>query len=206
MPHSTRKRLGLVVLFGSFGAASLVLGSCAGTAAKAPVSSAAGPERAAAQPAPERSIPVHKRGGEKLTVEVGSAGGTLELDNGARLEIPAGALSETVQITFAAGARTTAFSNKEHERPVGPTLEIAPELALSAPARVSVPARDIPEGFAETDFALGLEQLGSQRAVEMQGTQTRWDYFPAAAQAGRAVAELAQVPGFRLQFLVSKSD
>lgn len=202
MHHSTRKRLELVVLLGAFGASSLVLGSCAAIPAKAPVSSPA----AAAQPAPERAIAVHKRGGEKLTAEIGSAGGTLELDNGARLEIPAGALSETVQITFAAGARTTAFSNKEHERPLGPTLEIAPELALSSPAKVSVPAREIPEGFAETDFALGLEQLGSQRAVEMQGTQTRWDYFPAAAQAGRAVAELAQVPGFRLQFLVSKSD
>ncbi|MFT3928007.1 MAG: hypothetical protein QM778_36100 [Myxococcales bacterium] len=154
----------------------------------------------------ERSYPVHKRGGDKLTVEVGSAGGTLELDNGARLEIPAGALAEPVTITFSAGARTTAFSNKEHERPLGPTLAIAPEFELSSPATISVPARDIPDGFAEKDFALGLEQLGSQRAVEMQGTQTRWDYFPAAAQSGRAVAQLAQVPGFRLQFLVSKSE
>jgi hypothetical protein len=161
------------------------------------------PARASAS---ERSIPVRKRGHDKLTVEIGSAGGTLELDNGARLEIPAGALSETVQVTFAAGARTTAFSNKEHERPLGPTLSIAPELSLSSPAIVSVPAHGIPEGFAESDLALGLEQLGSQRAVEMQGTQTRWDYFPAASQAGRAVAELAQVPGFRLQFLVSKSE
>jgi hypothetical protein len=149
---------------------------------------------------------VRKRGHDKLTVEIGSAGGTLELDNGARLEIPAGALSETVEVTFSSGARTTAFSNKEHERPLGPTLAIAPELVLSSPAIVSVPAHDIPEGFAEADLALGLEQLGSQRAVEMQGTQTRWDYFPAASQAGRAVAELAQVPGFRLQFLVSKSE
>src|SRR3954453_19737192 len=106
MHHSTRKRLGLIVLFGAFGASSLMLGSCAGNAAKAPVSNLA----AAPQPAPERAIAVHKRGGEKLTAEIGSAGGTLELDNGARLEIPAGALSESVQITFAAGARTTAFS------------------------------------------------------------------------------------------------
>jgi hypothetical protein len=189
---STRTLLSLVVL----------LSACGSSSAKAPPQS----PQVARAPEPERSIPVHRKGGAKLTAAIGSAGGTLELDNGARLEIPAGALESPVEITFAAGARTTAFSNKEHERPLGPTLEIAPELALSSPAKVSVPALRLPEGFAETDLALGLEQLGDQRAVEMQGTQTRWDYFPAASQAGRAVAELAAVPGYRLQFLVSKSE
>jgi hypothetical protein len=176
--------------------------ACAASPAKPPVPAPA----AAHAPEPERSVPIHKHGRDKLIAEVGSAGGTLELDNGARLEIPAGALSEAVQITFATGARTTAFSNKEHERPIGPTLELAPELALSTPVKVSIPALRLPDGFAEADLALGLEQLGAQRAVEMQGTQTRWDYFPATAEAGRAVAELAQIPGYRLQFLVSKSE
>src|SRR4051794_24619344 len=125
----------------------LVLSACGGTTASPAPKTA--PTTMAAQP--ERSIPVHKRGAQKLIVEVGSAGGTLELDNGARLEIPAGALSESVEITFAAGARTTAFSNKEHERPIGPTLEIAPELELSSPVKVSVPALQLPEGFAEND-------------------------------------------------------
>jgi hypothetical protein len=180
----------------------LVLSACGGTAASPTPQTA--PQAQAA--APEPSHPVRKRGAQKLIVEVGRAGGTLELDNGARLEIPEGALSEAVQITFAAGARTTAFSNKEHERPLGPTLEIAPELALSSPITVSVPATQLPEGFGENDLALGLEILGDQRAVEMQGVQTRWDYFPAASQGGRAVAELGQVPGYRVQFVVSKSE
>jgi hypothetical protein len=180
----------------------IFLSACGGTAPapqSAPVSTVQAPE-------PERSLPVRKRGGRKLIATVGSAGGTLELDNGARLEIPPGALLETFEITFAEGDRTTAFSNKEFERAVGPILSIAPELPLSAPVKVSVPALRMPDGFSETDLALGLELLGQQRAVEMQGVQTRWDYFPAAANAGRAVAELGQVPGFRLQFIVSKSE
>lgn len=180
-----------------------LLSACGGSAASAPPPGAA--PTAVVAPS-ERSHPVHKRGGQKLIVEVGKAGGTLELDNGARLEIPAGALDATVQITFSEGARTTAFSNREYERPVGPTLEIAPELDLRQPVRVSIPAVRFPEGFGAEHLALGLELLGEQRAVEMHGVQTRWDYFPASAQAGRAVAELPQVPGFRLQFIVSKSE
>jgi hypothetical protein len=153
------------------------------------------------------SVPVHERGHNKLIAAIGSAGGTLELDNGARLEIPAGALSETVEITFAEGAHTTAFANHEHERALGTTLEVAPELVLSAPARVSIPATHLPEGFAESDLTLGLEVVASnQRGVQMQGTQTRWDYLPAVSEHGRAVAELGTVPGLRLQFLVSKSE
>src|SRR3954471_20140883 len=62
---------------------------------------------------------VHKRGSGKLIVVVGPQGGTLELDNGARLVIPRGALAESIEVTFAEGARTTAFSNHEYERPVG---------------------------------------------------------------------------------------
>jgi hypothetical protein len=155
----------------------------------------------------EATIPVRKKGGDKVIVEVGKAGGTLELDNGARLEIPQGALGETVEITFAHGNKTTAFSNHDWERPLGPTLEIAPGIALGAPVKVSVPVTTLPEGFAETDLALGLEVASDeQRAVQMHGVATRWDYFPAAASSGRAVAELNELPGYRLQFVVSKNE
>jgi hypothetical protein len=181
----------------------VVLSACGGTASAPPPKTA---PIAVAAPEPERSIPVRKRGNHKIIAEVGSEGGTLELDNGARLEIPEGALDETVQITFADGARTTAFSNKEHERPVGPIVSVAPELSIAKPVRFSVPASQLPEGFAQNDLALALELLGTQRAVEMQGVQTRWDYFPASSEAGRAVAVLDQVPGYRLQFVVSKGQ
>jgi hypothetical protein len=150
---------------------------------------------------------VHKRGGQKLIAEVGSAGGTLELDNGARLDIPAGALSENIQFTFAEGARTTAFSNHEYERPIGPIVEVAPGTTLESPVRISIPLPKLPEGFEEKHLALGVEGVSkTQRAVGGQGLQTRWDYLTASAQGGRAVAELSEIEGHRVQFVVSKSE
>jgi hypothetical protein len=151
--------------------------------------------------------PVHKRGEKKLIATVGAAGGTLELDNGARLVIPEGALDQPVELTFAEGARTTAFSNHDYERPVGPTLEVAPELTLSSPFEVSIPVGELPEGFEASDLALGVEVPATrQRAIEGQSTQTRWDYREAASKSGRAAAPLAELPGYRVQFVVSKSD
>jgi hypothetical protein len=149
---------------------------------------------------------VHKRGSKKLIAEVGPPGGTLELDNGARLTIPSGALSETVEFTFSEGARTTAFANHEYERAIGPTLEIAPGAALSSPVQVSVPISTLPEGFREEHLTLGLEVPSQAQRLESQNVQTRWDYLPASSQSGRAVASLTEVPGFRVQFLVSKND
>jgi hypothetical protein len=186
-----------------WGSVGLLLIACASSAPK-PAKPA--PAVTVAE-TPPPALPVRKRGGDKLIVEVGSAGGTLELDNGARLEIPQGALNEPVEITFAQGTKTTAFSNREYERPVGPTLDLAPPVALAVPAKVSVPVQSLPEGFSEADLALGLEVLSEeQRAVQMHGTQTRWDYFPAVSASGRAVAELSSFPGFRLQFVVSKNE
>ncbi len=150
---------------------------------------------------------VHKRGAQKLIVAVGRKGGTLELDNGARLEIPAGALSEAVEVTLSEGARTTAFSNEEYERPVGPTLEIAPAFAVQSPVRVSIPLNKIPDGFSASDVALGLEVPSStHRGIQGQAVQTRWDYLSASAQSGRAIAELTEIPGYRVQFVVSKNE
>lgn len=149
---------------------------------------------------------IHKRGDKKLIAEIGPPGGTLELANGARLTIPVGAFNETVEITFAEGARTTAFANHEYERAIGPTLEIGPEASISAPLMVSVPLSAIPEGFGEKDLTLGMEVPSDTQRLEMQGVQTRWDYLPAQSQSGRAVAEISAVPGYRVQFLVSKND
>ena len=159
-----------------------------------------------AQPPVARAFPVYKRGSDKIVVEVSEAGGVLELDNGAKLDIPAGALAEEVTLTFAAGARTTAFSNRDFERAVGPTLEIAPQLTLAAPLTVSIPLTQLPEGFAADDLALGIEVLGDQQRLGGQGTQTRWDYTAASSEHGRAQARLSNLSGLRVQFLVSKND
>jgi hypothetical protein len=187
-------------------AVGLLLVGCASTAPKAAPTTP--PPQLAAEEAERPLSAVHKRGGDKLTVDVGDEGGTLELDNGARLEIPRGALAETTEITFSEGTKTTAFANREWEKPLGPTLEIGPEVvALGSPVRISVPVANLPEGFDLDDLALGLEVVsGEQRAVQMHGVATRWDYIPASSNSGRIVAELSQLPGYRLQFVVSKSE
>ena len=179
-----------------------VLSGCGGSASQPPVQSA----NALAAPPPAPAA-VRERGGRKLIAEIGPSGGTLELANGARLTIPEGALGIPREVTFAEGNHTTAFSNHEYEKTVGPILEIGPGLALDAPVEISVPLSQLPEGFEETDLTLGLEvEARSQRAIQMQGVQTRWDYYPAGSKNGRAVATLQAVPGMRLQFLVSRSD
>ncbi len=180
------------------------VGACSGAATNTPAARA--PEPVVGDSS-DSSVAVHKRGGEKLVVEVGRAGGTLELGNGARLEIPAGALSETVEMAFSEGTHTTAFSNHDYERPVGPIVEIGPTLALNRPLKLSVPLSRLPEGFEEKDLTLAAEVVADkQRAVQMHGVQTRWDYLPASSDAGRAVAELNEVPGYRMQFVVSQGN
>ncbi len=148
---------------------------------------------------------VHRRGQEKLVVAVGPAGGTLELDNGARLVIPKGAIAENTEVTLAAGARTSAFSNHDYEKALGPIVEVVIESGVQSPVEVSIPLGKIPEGFEEKDLTLAFEVPSSNQRYESAATQTRWDYNPATSRAGRAAAEL-QPPGYRVQFLVSKND
>jgi hypothetical protein len=183
----------------------LLLVGCASAAPKAAPTTPLPPE--AAEESRSSLAAVHERGGEKLTVDVGDEGGTLELDNGARLEIPRGALTEVTEVTFSRGTKTTAFSNHEWERPLGPTLEVSPGVPLGTPVRISVPVSNLPEGFSPEDLALGLEVAADQqRGAEMTGTVTHWSYIPATSTSGRFVAELDQLPGYRLQFVVSKSE
>jgi hypothetical protein len=190
-----------------YGILSMAIGLWAGCAS-APAPSTVSPARAAEPSAGASSLgEVHKRGTGKLIAEVGPRGGTLELSNGARLSIPAGALSEVVEVTIAEGARTTAFSNHEYEHPVGPIVEISPSVELNAPAVISVPLGALPDGFSTADLTVGVEVVSdAQRAVHGQGTQTRWDYLVASAGQGRVSAELSAIPGFRVQFLVSRSN
>jgi hypothetical protein len=187
--------------------ALLLLGSTtlACATAQAPTSGLSQPS--AIREASPRSTPVYEKGGSKLIATVGKAGGRLELGNGARLEIPEGALSEAVEITFSEGTHSTAFSNHEYEKPVGPILEVSPPLQLNQSFRVSIPATRLPEGFEASDLTLAVEvPADEQRAVQMHGVQTRWDYLPARSEDGRAVGELSAVPGYRVQFVVSRDD
>jgi hypothetical protein len=182
-----------------------LLAACGGSAASTssqPVVAPPAAEEAGAEVLPA----VHKRGSQKLIVAVGPAGGTLELDNGARLVIPQGALSGATEVTLAEGARTTAFANHDYERAIGPTLEVGLGEQVQSPLELSIPVGTLPEGFAEKDLTLGVEVPTSSQRYEGQAVQTRWDYLGASSRAGRAVAQLEQPPQFRVQFLVSRAD
>ena len=206
---TSQKVLGRALVTASLSALATLaaFAGCGGSSTPAPESAASeASEGTSGGVTGEVTSEVHKRGGKKLIAEVGPPGGTLELDNGARLTIPEGALSETVEFTFAEGNRTTAFANHEYERAIGPTLEIAPGTSLASPVQVSMPLSTLPEGFREEHLTLGLEVPSQAQRLESQNVQTRWDYLPAESKSGRAIASLAEVPGFRVQFLVSKND
>ncbi|MBW2461451.1 MAG: hypothetical protein JRH11_07380 [Deltaproteobacteria bacterium] len=138
---------------------------------------------------------------------IGSAGGTLSLTNGSRVEIPAGALSETFEVHLSVGTQTQAFNNRDYERPLGPTIHLQPAMATSTPFVVSIPAANIPREFTGGDLTLAVEvPAAGQRAGVMGATQTTWSHVDARAENGRFVADLPDVAGMRLQFLVAEPE
>lgn len=154
---------------------------------------------------PPGSTEVHARGGANVTATVGTAGGTLSIDNGARLTIPAGALSEAREVTFGRGADTTAF-NHQGTRELQGTLSVSPPLT-TAPGTVitiSIRHRGLPDGFEASDLALAVESPAQRRALGMGDNRTRWENFPAAQHGDRLEAELNELPGMRLAFIVSR--
>jgi hypothetical protein len=157
----------------------------------------------------ETSGPVHVSGDVSATAHMGGAGGTLSLSNGARLEVPSGALGEEVDVIFGVGSRTQAFNNLEYEQAVGPTLLVQPAVVLQpgSRAKVSVPFTTLPSGFSAEEVFLGMEIVeDEQRALQMGGVQTRWVHAPASAESGRLVGEIEELTGLRLQFVVSREN
>jgi len=152
----------------------------------------------------------HARGDNRAATRVGAAGGTLELASGARVEIPAGAITTPVDVVIQRAPPTDAFNNREDERIAGPTFIVTPALNSSNGSKfvVSVPmTTSVPDGFEQTDVAIAYERVAAvQRGMsaELDTTQTRWDHGPASVRSGRMVAELDQLPGFRLQFVWSR--
>jgi hypothetical protein len=155
-------------------------------------------------PAPPK--PIHERGTDEVRAEVPTAGGTLELANGARVEVPADALPARTTLTFSVGPPTQVFAHREHQQPVGPMLQLEPALVATPGKRlrISVPFVQVPSGFTQDDLALAVESVAEQRALGMGGTQTRWQNFPVTVEGNRLVGELAEVPGMRLVFLAAR--
>jgi len=138
---------------------------------------------------------------------VGEDGGTFSLSNGARLEIPEGALAEDVELTFSVGTATQSFNNREDVRPVGPSVMAQPAVVLQPGTRITIssPMGMLPDDFTNEDLAIAYEEVSeAQRAMQMGTVQTIWQYGPARAEGSRMVAELSQLSGLRFQFVVSR--
>lgn len=154
--------------------------------------------------------PVHERGDTSVQATVGPAGAVLELSNGAKLEIPAGALGDEVDVIFGLGRQTQAFSNRPNERTLGPTLIVQPALIAQPGERieVSAPVGMIPQPFTEEDVTLATENIDEMDPMsDVRDTvQTIWQYGNASVEGGRLVAEVQQLPGMRVQFLLSRNE
>jgi hypothetical protein len=178
---------------------ALVLSGCGSSA---PHSSSATPRIEVAR---SSSGPVSAQGGPEARAMVGRAGGTLTLSNGARLSIPADALSEEVEVTLHVGADGRAFGDRERQRPLGPMLAVEPAIVSNGDAiELSIPQLALPGGYSEDDLAFAVEEPTEERTMGTLATETRWQFLPVQIQNGRFVARTDGLPGQRLQFGVAR--
>jgi hypothetical protein len=154
------------------------------------------------------SASANESGDRTVSARVGPPGGSLALSNGARLEIPPGALEDTVEITFSVAEPTRSFSNREDIRLIGPCVMALPAVQAAAGEhfKLTGPIPSIPDGFSAEEVTLTVEVPAQDQREMHQSTQTLWDFIPASASGGRAEAELEALPGFRFQFAVSRED
>jgi hypothetical protein len=181
---------------------SLLALGCGGT--QAPAASAATPTKAASENGPLNVVT--KRGSGSIAATVGAAGGTLELEEGPRVVIPAGAVKGGQEFVLKVAAKTTAFSNKESERALGPTFSFSPSVdGDGTPVEVSVPLDSLPKGWGEPSIAYEVEE-GTEISYGEDSTRTKWQYERAVAGAGRIVAKLGTLNGLRMQFVLTNLD
>jgi hypothetical protein len=194
MRNATRQWLVLAAIVG-----------CGGPQAAAPAANTSNEVREGAVPTGPRN-PVSKRGSGSVSATVGAGGGSLELDEGPRVEVPAGAVSGGQEFRLNVAQKTTAFFNKEDQRPLGPTFSFAPDLQApdGATIEVSFPLSSLPDGWGEPSIAYEVSQgaiVGSE-----DSTRTKWQYERARLEAGRVVAQLPSVNGLRMQFVLTNLE
>lgn len=153
--------------------------------------------------------PAHAQGSDRAATQVGPAGGTFELTNGVRLEIPAGAIARPIEVVLQRAPATEAFNNREDERTAGPAFIVSPHLVSANGSKftVSVPMTSVPDGFQQSDVAVAYETVSAEQrglSEQLGSTQTRWEHSNAAVRSGRMVAELDEMAGYRLQFVFSR--
>jgi cell wall-associated NlpC family hydrolase len=106
-----------------------------------------------------------------------SSGGTLELPDGARLEIPANALAQDTTITLAMPAYQTRQSEDLY-------FEITPSLELNAAARLTIPTRD----FTPDQSAFTVQQSSVFQPTQDQGSELS-SFAPSKVIAADAAAD-----------------
>jgi hypothetical protein len=149
---------------------------------------------------------VNKSGSSSVAARIGSAGGSLTLSSGPKVEIPPGTIEGSEEVVLKEAQNTTAFFNQESERPVGPTFTVSPDLQApeGSTIKVSIPLAAYPEGYG--DVAIAYEYLVGNRVGAEDSEHTKWQYESARLTGGRAVAELPAVNGYRLQFVLSNLE
>jgi hypothetical protein len=178
----------------------LALIGCGGSQASAPAANTANEVQPGTALAPRN--PVNKRGSGSVSAKLGPGGGTLELDEGPRVDVPAGAVTEGQDFVLKLAQKTTAFFNKESERPLGPTFSFAPD--LNSAIKVSFPLASLPDGWGDPSIAYEVSEgeiMGSE-----DSTRTKWQYERARVSGGRVMADLPEVTGLRMQFVLSNLE
>jgi hypothetical protein len=202
-PHPQSRGILLSAVVGC----ALALAGCGGQAGESePGASEGDSSSSSGDEAPAPRGAVNKSGSGSVTATIGSAGGSLTLSSGPKVEIPAGSIDNAEDIELSETQGTTAFLNEESMRPVGPTFVISPD--VQAPdgktIKVSIPLAAYPEGYG--DVAIAYEYSVGNRVGAEDSEHTRWQYENAKLSGGRAVAELPAVNGYRLQFVLSNLE
>lgn len=187
---------------------SIVVFGCGGSQAAAPGASTANEatEKAARKVANGPMNAVSKSGSGSVTATLGPGGGSLELTEGPRVAVPAGVVQGGQDFVLKLAPMTTAFSNKESEKALGPTFSFAPPLDASDSGgiEVSFPLGSMPDGWGDPSIAYEAEE-GAEIMGE-DSTRTKWQYERAKYTGGRVVATLPQASGLRMQFTLTNLE
>jgi hypothetical protein len=188
---------------------SIVVIGCGGSQAAAPGASTALGNEAKEKTERTSSGPmnaVKKTGSTSVTATLGPGGGTLELTEGPRVVVPAGAVQGAQDFVLNLAPKTTAFANKESEKALGPTFSFAPPLDASdnGGIEVSFPLGSMPDGWGDPSIAYEAEE-GAEIMGE-DSTRTKWQYERAKYSGGRVTATLPQANGLRMAFTLTNLE
>jgi hypothetical protein len=189
-------------------ALSLIALGCGGSQAEAPAASSANEVKEKAASAASGPInSVSKHGSSSVALLLGTGGGTLELDEGPRVMVPPGTVKAGQEFVLKVAPKTTAFSNKESEKPLGPTFAFAPGIDASSGEgiEISYPLGTLPKGWGEPSIAYEVQE-GAEITYGENSTRTSWQYERAKLTGGRVVAHLASVDGLRMQFVLTNLE